>query len=308
LKNVVISGGSGFIGSALAKELSDEYSVTVLTTNDSNVSTNADGRIKYVKWDPYSNDTTWYDSINGAYAVVNLAGYSISNSWTDENKSKIMESRVVSTRALVYAILTAHEKPPIMVSASAVGFYGNTGDATVTEGTQRGKGFLSDVCSAWEAEAHKLDGVGTSLAITRFGVVIGSGGGSLPEMIKPLKVRISITAGSGKQWVSWIHIDDLVSIIKLIIGGRHAGTFNLTSPKPATNQELCDAASAALGVKPLLKMPDFMLKLALGQKADELLFYSQRAVPTEVLKLGYRFKFERIIDAVSEALKSSKQT
>lgn len=292
---IVIAGGSGFVGESLASHLAARGEVAVLTRNPARV------RIgRAVVWNPAS-DGAWRDVVASADVVINLAGESIGEGrWTEARKEALRSSRIVPTRALA-AVLREHPRPDrLFVSASATGYYGARGDELLDERASTGEGFLACLAKAWEAAAREADGV-ARLVIPRIGVVLASDGGALPKMILPFRLFAGGPIGSGRQWMSWIHRDDLVALISWSIDTPAAsGVYNATAPEPVTNRELAREIGAALRRPAWVKTPAFALRLALGEMADALLLSGQRAVPDRLLREGFRFQRGRVADALRD--------
>jgi hypothetical protein len=232
-------------------------------------------------------------------AVVNLAGESIaSGRWTKTRKERIMSSRTNITRALVQSMQNANPKPKVLISASAIGFYGPRIAEFVTEDAPPGTDFLADVCKAWEAEALKAEDMGVRVVLVRIGGVLESDGGALPKMIMPFKFFLGGPIGSGKQWFSWIHRDDITGIIKYALENELiSGPVNLTAPEPVTNKEFSSALGRAISRPSWLPVPGFIIKITLGELGD-ILLTGQRVLPEKALKAGYKFKHPDVDEAL----------
>lgn len=298
---VVVAGGTGFIGSALVETLRrDGHEVVVLTRR---AGLSLPEGVRAEAWDARTPGP-WRRVLAGADAVVNLAGESIAaRRWTPAQKRRILESRVHATRALVDALAEAEPRPRVLVGGSAVGYYGPRGDEEVTEAEPAGDDFLARVCVAWEQEARRAEDLGVRVALLRTGVVLGRGGGALPRLVLPFRLFLGGPLGSGRQWVPWIHRDDLVDLIRFLIGRPDAaGPFNGTAPRPVTQAELCRALAAVLRRPCWLPAPAPLLRLALGEMADALLLSGQRAVPARAQALGFRFRYPDVADALRDLL------
>jgi uncharacterized protein len=292
---VVIAGGRGLLGHALAHRLrGDGQHITVLTRTP-----RAPGE---VKWNPGAEGGAWRAVVASADAIVNLAGESIAGQrWTESRKTAILESRLQATRALVLAIRAASRPPPVFISASAMGIYGPRGDEPVTEDTPPGSDFLARVCTAWEEEAHAAADV-TRLVLLRTGLVLAREGGALPQMALPFRVFVGGPIGSGRQYMSWIHIDDWVEMARWAIAtAACAGPLNVTAPTPVTNREFSQTLGRVLGRPALLPAPAFALRIALGEMADALVS-GQRVVPAKAQALGFPFRYPNLEPALRSLL------
>ena len=295
---VVIAGATGFLGQPLARALAaDGRDIVILTRRTDPPRTTSEAR--FLTWRPDADPGPWAAEIDGAAAVVNLAGESIAaRRWSDAQKQRILDSRVQATRTLAEAIRGASRPPPVFVSGSAVGYYGPRGDEVVTEEQPPGSDFLAKVCAAWEAEAIQA-GSATRVACIRTGVVIENGGGALPRMVLPFKFGAGGPLGSGRQYMPWIHRDDWVALVRWTIATSSAeGPINATAPNPVTNAEFSRALGRALHRPAFMPAPAFALRLALGEMADALLLSGQRAVPAKAERLGFRFRFTQLAEAL----------
>jgi hypothetical protein len=292
--NILITGGTGFIGSALTHELvSSGHNVLIVTRRQIAPPSSCE----ILLWKPPALLPP--DTISNIDAIINLAGEPIgSGRWTKTRKERILSSRIDTTRAIVQSIRGVDSPPKTLINASAIGYYGPRGDEYVTEDTSPGTDFLASVCRAWEAEAVKAHEFGVRVALIRLGVVLGLGGGALSKMIPPFRFFLGGPIGTGKQWLSWIHRDDVIGIIKYIL--EHdpiSGPVNLTAPQPVTNKEFSSAIGDALHRPSWLPVPSFMLKIAFGEMADMLLT-GQRVIPEKILKAGYQFKYPKVNEAL----------
>jgi len=292
---VLITGGRGFIGSALSRELRTAGHDVVITTRKE---TNSTGELT---WSPPSLIPQKKISIFDA--IVNLAGDSIfSDRWTKDKKERIRSSRINTTHYLIESIKNADVKPKVLINASAVGFYGPHGDEEVTENMSPGKDFLASVCNAWESEARKAEGIRVRTVITRFGIVLGPDGGALQKMITPFKAFVGGYLGSGKQWMSWVHIDDITGFIKYAIEhDKISGVYNVTTPNPVTNKDFSSTLGRALGRPSIFPVPGFALRAALGE-FGEILLTGQRVIPERALTSGYKFKYPLLDEALKSIL------
>jgi uncharacterized protein len=297
---VVIAGGSGFIGEAVVRDLvSQGHDVAVLTRNPQNV---AIGRA--LVWDAKTQDA-WSNDVATADVVINLAGENIGERWTERRKVRLVESRMGATQALVAAMATSPESRRTFISASAVGFYGPRGDEILDEGAGRGVGFLADLAARWEEEARAALPI-ARLVIFRFGVVLGSGGGALAKMLPAFKLGAGGRIGSGRQWLSWVALDDVVRAIHWAITEEDArGVFNITAPTPVTNRDFTRALGRALHRPAIVPIPAVAMKVLFGQMAEETLLQGQRVIPSRAVAEGFRFVHGTVESAIQQALRSA---
>ena len=301
---IVIAGGSGFLGGPLAEVYAEEgHEVIVLTRSLApgesrhDPGTGVPG-ITRLGWSADGKIGPWATVVEGTDAVINLSGEAIDKGrWTPQRKAQLRDSRILATRSLAASILAAALPPKAFVSGSAIGYYGNTGDAPVTESSPAGQDFLAQLCEDWEAEAHRAESAGTRVALVRTGVVLDRSGGALPRMMLPFKFFAGGPLGSGRQYVSWIQRLDWVEMVRWIVETAEAsGPINATAPAPVTNKALVRAIGHAMHRPSLLPVPPIALKLAVGGLADSLLG-GQRVVPTRPLALGYHFRYPDIDQA-----------
>ena len=296
---VLVIGGSGFVGSALSRELSAVGHEVVVSTRKKTTSR------KKLTWNP--PDLIAPDVIATFDAVINLAGESVySERWTTDRKERIRSSRLDTTRALVQSLekisTVKNRKPHVLISASAIGYYGPHGDEDVNEGAPPGSDFLAGVCENWEAEALRANELGIRVVITRFGLVLGEGGGALSKMLGPFKAFVGGYIGSGKQWMSWVHIDDITGFIRHALENESvAGPFNVTAPVPVRNKEFSSALGEALDRPAFFPVPALALRLTLGEFAD-VLVTGQRVTSEKALKAGYTFKYTNVNEALKAIL------
>ncbi len=294
--DVVVTGSSGLIGSALKGAL-ERAGHRMIPMVRSAASGDA------IHWDP---DRGEIDSgaLEGVGAVVHLAGEGIgARRWNDEHKARVKDSRTRGTSLLAQTLAKLNKAPSVLVSGSAVGYYGDRGDEVLTETSRPGNDFLADVCTAWEAAAAPAKEAGIRVAHIRTGIVLSGRGGVLPRMIMPFKFGVGGKLGSGRQWMSWISLEDEVGAILHLLGDDSlAGAFNLTAPNPVTNGDMTKAIGEALHRPTLIPAPAFALKAALGpEMAGELLLVSQRALPTRLLDNGFTFAHPDIAGALQTA-------
>jgi uncharacterized protein (TIGR01777 family) len=302
---VVIAGGSGFLGLPLAQRLSAEgHDVLILTRRSGFTAGN--GRVRAVMWTPHGEAGGWASEVDGAGAVVNLAGESIAKRWTAARKQRILESRLLATRSMVAAIRRAAAPPPVLVNGSAVGYYGPHGDEIVTEETRAGGDFLAHVCVQWEAEAERASSDRTRVVCVRTGLVLETCGGALPQMLPPFRFGVGGPVGTGHQYWPWIHRDDWIALVKWTIQSPSvSGPVNATAPHPVTNREFATALGRAIRRPSLLPMPAPALRLILGEMADGLLLSGQRAIPQRAERGGFTFRYPHVDEALQAVLKAA---
>jgi uncharacterized protein (TIGR01777 family) len=294
MSTIVVAGGSGFLGTALVRALrADGHAVTVLTRRPRQAGD--------VAWAPGGNDASWAPLVGDAEAVINLAGASIAGGrWTAARKREILESRVQATRSLVRAIAARSRPSRVFVSSSAIGVYGARGDEPVTEHTAPGSDFLSSVGHEWESIALQA-APAARVVLVRTGVVLSREGGALPQLALPFTLFAGGPLGSGRQYVSWIHLHDWVEMVTWAIANTGvSGPLNATAPGAVTNAEFARTLGRALGRPAWLKTPAFALRLLLGEMADALVLGGQRVVPEAAQRLGFAFRYETLEPALSQ--------
>lgn len=299
---IFITGGSGFIGSYLCRLLLEqEHSVTVLSRSADKARILPKG-VGLCLGDP-TQPGPWQDEAARHQGFINLAGASIFVRWTEEYKKAIEESRVSSTRNLVQALAKRDtDKPAVLVSASAVGYYGFRDDEEIDETGEPGDDFLAHLCRKWEAEAIRAEDYGARVVRARFGIVLGKKGGALAQMLPLFKKGLGGPLGSGRQWFSWIHQKDLTeALVFCMENPALKGAVNCTSPHPLTNQNLAKALGRALGRPAFLPAPALAVKLALGEFGSVLL-KGQRVMPQALLQAGFSFAFPTIDEALADLL------
>jgi len=282
---IAVSGASGFVGSALCSALAAEgHEVRRLVRPGTDV---AGPAISYVP-----GETLDPRPLADCDALVHLAGEGIAESrWTDARKRSLRTSRIGSTRTFADALARLGKHAPRWVSASAVGFYGNRGDAIVDEEAGAGQGFLADLCVEWEAATSPASRAGVAVAHSRFGVILGPGGGALARMLPIFRLGLGGRLGSGTQWMSWMGLSDAVrALAHLALGSELTGPVNLCAPEPVTNADFTAALAKALGRPALVPVPKLLLRAALGEMAEEALLSGQRAVPLRLLQEGFAFE------------------
>ena len=287
----VVAGGTGFIGVPLVRELEKLGETVVLTRDPSKVRVG-----RGVAWDA-SPGGEWVREVADADAVINLAGENIGEGrWTEEKKRRILKSRLDATRALVDAI-ERHPRERVFLSGSAIGIYGDRGDEILDESSPPGDGFLAEVCKAWEEAARGAHSSRT--VITRFGVVLAADGGALPKMALPFRMFAGGKIGSGRQWISWVALEDLIRLlVQAVENPAMKGVYNVTAPEPVLNAELAKALGAALHRPAIMPAPAFAIRLVLGEMGDALLLASQRVLPRRASSDGFRFSETEIQPAL----------
>jgi len=293
---VLVSGASGLIGSALLPALqSSGYDITRLVR--SVPSGKGD-----IAWDPSLPLAP--ASVSGFDAVIHLAGESIVGRWTEAKKQRVRESRVQGTRNLVEALAAAPQAPRVFISASAIGYYGDRGEETLREESSSGNGFLPEVCREWEAAAEPAAKAGIRTAQMRFGVVLSASGGALQKMLPPFRMGVGGKIGSGRQWMSWIDIADVVGAIQHALKtDTLRGPVNVVGPNPVRNTEFTKTLASVLSRPAIFPMPAFAARLVFGQMADELLLASQRVEPAKLMASGYVFQNPHLKLAFENILK-----
>ncbi len=295
----LITGGTGFIGTAVIGSLSaDPCEIVVLTRKPRPAMTMGGAAVRYVQWDARTSGA-WCTEMETTDAVINLAGKSLfAARWTDRVKHELTESRIGATTALVYAMRNAVKRPGVFVSASAVGYYGDCDDRSVSERTPPGRGFLAELTVQWEAAAAAASALGVRVAAPRFAIALGRDGGALQKMAIPFYTMAGGYLGSGKQIMPWIHIDDLVrAIVFPIRHGAIAGPYNCSAPNPVTMKFFCASLGAALHRPSWTRVPSFVLKAMLGEASDMLLT-GQNALPEALCAAGFQFHFTNVDDAL----------
>ena len=306
-KQILITGATGFVGRRLSIELAGAgYEVVALSRRSAEAEKIFAGRVKVVEWDA-ATAKGWSELADGALAIVNLAGDNIgAGRWTEKKKRLISESRLNAGRAVTEAIRSAKHKPLVLIQASGVGCYGNRGDELLDENSSRGTGFLADVARQWEASVRNVADMGVRLATIRLGVVLGPHGGVMSRLIPAFRFFVGGHPGSGRQWLPWVHIDDVIGVVRFLIESADCeGPFNVTVPEPTRSKDFYNLLGKAMHRPAVFPMPAFALKLALGEMATELLLPSTRVVPRKLIEAGYKFKFPDPAAAFSDTLKAN---
>ena len=291
---IAIAGASGLVGSALIPILqSDGNHITRLVRSSP--------KAGEIEWHP-NQDEVSAQSLEGFEAIINLAGENIAGGrWTDEQKRKIRDSRVNGTQLLSEAIAKMNAKPSVFICASATGIYGDRGDETLDEQSESGGGFLAGVCREWEQATEPGSKAGVRVVNLRFGPILARDGGMLSKLLTPFKMGMGGRVGSGKQYISWIALDDAVNAIKLAIDDRSIhGPLNVVSPNPVTNEEFTKTLGHVLNRPTALAMPAFAARLAFGEMADEMLLVSQKVIPKRLSQAGFQFQYPALEAAMKK--------
>lgn len=297
--NVTISGASGFIGRRLLKVLGGSgHMLHVLSRH---AGTNLPAGVRLSVWDPMKGPPP-RESLESADAVVHLAGEPVAHRWTAEIKRRIRDSRVTGTRHLVEALAALPRKPAALICASGVGYYGSRGDEVLHESSPAGSDFLAQVCVAWEHEAYSAQALGMRVASIRIGMALDARGGALQRMLPAFRLGAGGRLGSGRQWVSWIHLSDLVELFRFGIENPVQGPLNGVAPEPVQNMEFTRQLAQALKRPAVFPVPEFGLKLLFGELAQVLLS-SQRVLPRAAEGAGFPFRFPQLGPALSDLLR-----
>lgn len=293
---IAISGGTGLVGKALAQELlQNGHEVIILTRNTS--ASQANSNLKYVQW--LNGNSQPEKELEGTDAIVNLAGATINGRWTNEYKKRILQSRLQATEEINRIISVMDKKPEVLVNASAVGYYGTSTTAVFTESSPPGKNdFLAETVERWESAALHAENAGVRVVFCRFGVILDEHGGALPRMVLPYKFFAGGKIGSGKQWISWIHIVDTVrALIFAIENQQLRGPVNVTAPSPVTIDDFGKIVSSVLRKPHWLPVPSFVLKALLGEMSV-LVLEGQQVLPEKLLKAGFSFEYPDLTGAL----------
>lgn len=288
--NILITGGTGFIGSTITKFfLQQNNYITILSRGRSKV-------LKPVRVIESINQINTNEKIN---IIINLAGSSINKKWNKTYKEILISSRVEVTKSLITLIKALKEKPDLLISASAIGYYGTQNNKYLDETSSYIDDFTHELCNLWELEAQKAQELGVRTCITRLGVVLGKNGGVLEKILPLFKLGLGGNIGSGKQFFSWIHLDDVIGIFNFLISNKEQkGIYNLTSPSPTTNSQFTKALSRTLKRPDFFTVPSFLIKMVFGEMGDKLLLNGSAVYPKKLLDNGYEFKFKTIESAL----------
>lgn len=307
MKRVIITGATGFIGKALCRHLVEGgYEIVALSRNLEKGKKILGKDVQVAEWDGKSS-RGWLDYVEGSHALLNLAGESLaSGRWTEEKKQSILQSRLDAGRAIVEAINLVKKKPKVVIQASAIGYYGLRHDEVCDESSSPGEGFLSEVSQKWELSTKETEAQGVRRVVIRTGIVLGKEGGAFLRLDKPFRFFVGGPLGSGKQWFSWIHLEDEVkAIIFLMEREDLSGIFNLTAPHPVLQKDFSRTLGKLMKRPSWLPVPGFVLRLLFGEMAEEALLSGQRVVPKRLLDSGLRFLFPQLEPALKETLEAA---
>lgn len=305
---VVVAGGTGLIGRHLVEGLAaDGHEVVVLSRNPDRYLNQMPDTVVMERWDG-ATVGKWGKHVDGAYGIVNFAGENLAGEsllpkrWTEEKKRRIRESRVKAGKALVEAIKEVKDKPNVLLQPSAIGYYGPSGDEIITESSHPGEDFLALVCIEWEATTAEVESMGLRRIITRTGLILTTEGGPLSRLLPFFRFYVGGYFGDGKQWWSWIHLEDEIRAIRLLLDNETAnGPYNLTAPRPVTNREFGKTLGKVMGKPSIMPVPGFALNLMVGEVATVVLD-GQRVVPRKLQELGFTFRFQELEPALQDLL------
>ena len=288
MSRVLVSGSSGLVGTALIASLKSAGARITRLARPSTVRGTSDE--ERIPWDPAQS--IYPETVSGFDAVIHLAGENIAGRWTATKKSRLRESRIPTTANLARALAQAKARPQIFLSASAIGYYGNRGDEILSEQSGPGLGFTADLAREWEQASLPAASAGIRTVQMRTGIVMATTGGALAKMLPAFKLGLGGKLGDGRQWMSWIDLQDVIGAIQHILRSDLLhGPVNLVAPKPVTNEEFSKTLGSVLSRPAIFPVPVFAARLAFGEMADELLFASQRVEPTKLISSGYPFRF-----------------
>jgi uncharacterized protein (TIGR01777 family) len=306
-KRIVILGATGFIGRVLSRSLLEAgYEVVALSRNKIKAREILGEQIRVAEWDSKSVKG-WKDLANGAYAIINLVGENLGTGrWTEKKKQAILESRLKAGRAVSMAVNLVQDKPKVIIQASAIGYYGSRSDEILNESSLSGEGFLSEVAKQWEDSTKEIE-LQVRRVIIRTGIVLGRSGGTLVRLAQLFRFFLGGYFGSGKQWFSWIHLDDEVKAIRFLMEREDLqGVFNLTSPEQLRMKDFCRLLGKTIKRPSWLPIPGFALRLFLGKMAEEMLLAGQRVVPNRLMKAEYKFIYPKAEEALKEIFGSTE--
>ncbi len=297
---VMITGATGFIGRALCVALHRDYDVIALSRRVDRARQSVGHIATVVGWDA-KTPAGWKDQAEDASAIINLAGENVgSGRWNEKRKSRILQSRLDSTGAVIDAVKELENKPNVVILASAIGYYGSRRDEQLDETSKPGEGFLANVCQQVESRAEEIESLGVRCVILRTGIVLGQNGGALAKLAQPFRFFLGGHLGSGDQWFSWISLDDEISAIRFLMEHEPLrGAFNLTAPQPVTMKEFCATLGKVLHRPSWMHVPAFILRLALGEMADGMLLSGQRVLPKRLLDAGFEFRYPEVEKALN---------
>ncbi|MEC4668552.1 MAG: TIGR01777 family oxidoreductase [Nitrospirota bacterium] len=303
---IVVTGGTGFIGRPLCQRLLEiGHSVTVLTRDPATCRIRLGPRVQSVGWQGYREPAgEWAAALDGSDAVINLAGAPIADRrWSAHTKERVRDSREGATMALVEALPKLQRRPDLLISASAIGYYGPRDEERLTEDSASGTGFLASLCREWEAAARAAERHEVRVVLPRIGIVLEKEGGALAKMLPAFKLGLGGALGRGIQWMSWIHRHDLVELLVFLLTKEIRGPVNATAPHPVRNREFARALGQAVRRPAVLRTPGFVLRLMLGQMAEELLLTGQRVLPQRAESMGFQFRYPTLPEALHAILR-----
>ncbi len=296
---ILITGASGLIGTALQKSFTEKGYEMLLATRSGPRTPDQ------IQWNMESGFAEGeLERLEDLDAVIHLAGENVSGlRWTDDKKKAIRESRINGTHNIVEVLSNLRNKPKVFISGSAIGFYGDRSDDVMTEASTAGDTFLAHVCKEWEAESRRAEDLGIRTVLLRTGIVLSKDGGALSTMLTPFKFGVGGVVGSGKQWMSWVSLDDVVAIVNFALENEHfRGAVNVVSPNPATNEEFTKTLGEVLYRPTFLPLPAFAVNLVFGEMGDALLLASTRVEPKRLKEVGYEFEFTDLKTAIEHAV------
>ena len=302
---IVVTGGTGFIGRPLCQRLVElGHAVTALTRDPATARARLAPPVSVIGWQGSRGATgELMTALGNAEVVINLAGAPIAKGrWTEQAKDRLRRSREGMTSALVDALAKLRARPVLLISASAIGYYGPRQDEPLREDAPSGAGFLASLCREWEAAARAAERLGVRVVLPRIGVVLGKNGGALARMLPVFRLGLGGPLGNGTQWLSWIHLDDLIELLLFLLDQAVGGPVNATAPHPVTNEEFSRVLGQTLERPVWLRTPAFLLKLLLGQMAEELLLTGQRVLPARAEAMGFRFRYPTLSEALHAIL------
>lgn len=299
---IAIAGATGFVGSRLVEQLQAQGHQILILTRSPQQASNRFGQAEVVGYNPLKSGD-WQASIDGCDAIINLAGEPIAEKrWTPAQKRVMLESRQIGTEKIVEAIEKATNKPPVLINASAIGYYGTSETSKFDEKSPAGNDFLAEVCTKWETAAQTASATGTRVVILRLGIVLGENGGALGKMLAPFSAFVGGPIGSGKQWFSWIHRDDVVKlIIAALTDTNMQGVYNATAPHPVTMETFAQTLGTVMSRPSWLPVPNFALEALLGEGAIVVL-QGQQVIPTQTLAQGFEFQYPTLKPALTAIL------
>ncbi len=297
---VLMTGATGFLGRNMCRSLiGDGHEVVAFSRNAESARRKLPGVSDAITWNPVDAPPP-VDVFEGADAVINLAGENLFALWTPSKKRAVRRSRIESTKNVVSGIAGVSAKPRVLISASAVGYYGDKGDESIVESDPPGSGFLSNLCEEWESEAARAADHGVRTVMLRTGLALGPGGGMLPAVLPVAKSGLLGSIGSGRQWWPWVHIDDIVGTARFALANEVQGPLNVVSPEPVRQKEFARTLAGLLGRPAFMKVPAFVLRLA-GGVAEESLA-SQRVIPKKAAEAGYKHRYSDLRAALSDLI------